>query len=343
MASVRFAFISASSGTFSSLHIRFGCSAGSVAKQLPVEAGAGNVERPVQHARGVLHHPGLPEQAVRPRQELVQLLFALPARALRLAPRRHVDCDPAQFPLSGADRGDRDPFVHPEGLAVLDQAELLLVTRGPAMQRRGAPRLRLRPLRPFQTEVEVVRGVAVDPFALDGALGSENPVLEPRGRGAEPPEDPAVHLRHPGLPQHAIGPAEDLLQLRLAPLPRLLGLLEGRNVEDHPEQLPDSRSLGGDGNPLMQPVSAIGFHDVEFLLVARGAVAERRVAARAHFGQLRHRQLVVQFDLPRPGLVAEKLLLQTGGGQFKNPFLPALVVGHAAQSKCRCRVWGLVS
>ena len=102
-----------------------------VAEDLLVEDRGRDEHPPLQLDIRVAGHQGLPEQAVRAVQDLVELVLGEPARLLGLVALGHVDHDPGQVPLARAGRADDDLLAEPVDPLDPNDPKLLLVPAGP--------------------------------------------------------------------------------------------------------------------------------------------------------------------------------------------------------------------
>ena len=143
-------------------------------------------------------------------------------------------------------------------------------------------------------------------------------------RETVPPDVPAV-APHRGVPQHAGGLGEDLLQLALAAGPGFLRRAQRRDVGDNPHQLPRLRAHGGDRSALPQPAGRRRLDHPKLLLVAGGAAADRLHRASVHRPAFRDVEILPQSVLARDRAVAEEAAVQPRRLHGKNPGGPPLI------------------
>src|ERR1019366_4894694 len=77
------------------------------------------------------------------------------------------------------------------------------------------------------------------------------------------------------LPQQAIGPLDEALELDLGGPAALLGVVALRHIANHAGKVPLVGAGGVNEHFLRQPVHPVAPDDPEFLLVAAGAARER--------------------------------------------------------------------
>ena len=138
------------------------------AKQALVEHGAWHAEVTPPHPAALPHDVRLPQEAVGPRQQLLQHGLAPAPRLLRLVLRGHIHQHADQVPLVRSGRRDHDLLVHPERKLVLDDMEFLFVTRSAGENRLLGALIHFRPRRHIL-------------FRPESAVGGDDPgVPEPR-------------------------------------------------------------------------------------------------------------------------------------------------------------------
>ncbi len=110
-----------------------------------------------------------------------------------------------------------------------------------------------------------------------------------------------LHVRAQGddrLPQQAVRPLHDLVELRLGPLAALLRLMARRDVDHHPRQVPLVRTRWPNDDLLGKPVQPVRPDDAELLVVVARALGKGR-----YRGQLRPLVVGRLLILPEAALV----------------------------------------
>src|ERR1022692_222546 len=107
-------------------------------------------------------------------------------------------------------------------------------------------------------------------------LRAEDPPVQNGGRDEHLPRDLGVRVAGDhGLPEEAVRPLQDLLEVALRQPARLLGLVALRYVDDHACEIPLAGARGPDPHLLGEPVNGIGAEDAVLLLVSAFTLSER--------------------------------------------------------------------
>ena len=151
---------------------------------------------------------------------------------------------------------------------------------------------------------------------------------EDRGGYEHPPRDFHVGVaRDDSLPEQAVRPFKDLVQLALRGSPGVLSHAALCDVGHDPHQVPLAGAGGPDDDLLAQPVHAIGPDDPEFVLIAASPSGDGGIRNAVHLLMVRGKLVVPEPTLVGKGGEAVDGVVPELGRRAYHPVVPSRLFG----------------